>query len=67
MFGISGTRAVCIYSSNGNPDGVDLVLNGLNRSNPYYNSLLQWNQTGKPFSEVWNANMRCGLKPQLSG
>jgi g-D-glutamyl-meso-diaminopimelate peptidase len=41
-----------------NPDGVDLVLNGLNRSNPYYNSLLQWNQTGKPFSEVWNANIR---------
>jgi len=41
-----------------NPDGVDLVLNGLSPSNPYYNNLLQWNQTGQPFSEVWNANIR---------
>lgn len=41
-----------------NPDGVDLVLNGLSPSNPYYNNLLQWNQTGLPFSEVWNANIR---------
>ena len=41
-----------------NPDGVDLVLNGLKPSNPYYNNLLQWNRTGKPFSEVWNANIR---------
>ncbi len=41
-----------------NPDGVDLVLEGLDRSNPYYNNLLQWNRTGRPFSEVWNANIR---------
>lgn len=41
-----------------NPDGVDLVLNGLQRDNPYYNQLLQWNKTGRPFSQVWQANIR---------
>ena len=41
-----------------NPDGVDLVLSGLNRGNPYYNQLLVWNDTGLPFSQVWNANIR---------
>lgn len=41
-----------------NPDGVNLVLEGLRRDNPYYNQLLQWNKTGRPFSEVWNANIR---------
>ncbi len=41
-----------------NPDGVDLVLNGLQRDNPYYNQLLQWNNTGRPFSQVWQANIR---------
>lgn len=41
-----------------NPDGVDLVLNGLQRDNPYYNQLIQWNQTGRPFSQVWQANIR---------
>lgn len=41
-----------------NPDGVDLVLNGLQRDNPYYNQLLQWNRTGRPFSQVWQANIR---------
>ena len=41
-----------------NPDGVDLVLNGLQRDNPYYNQLLQWNKTGRPFSLVWQANIR---------
>ncbi len=41
-----------------NPDGVDLVLEGLNRDNPYYNELLKWNDTGRPFSQVWNANIR---------
>ncbi len=35
-----------------NPDGVDLVLNGLEVNNPYYNELIQWNNTGRPFSEV---------------
>jgi len=41
-----------------NPDGVDLVLKGLSPDNPYYNDLLRWNTTGRPFSEVWNANIR---------
>lgn len=41
-----------------NPDGVDLVLNGLEPSNPFYEQLLAWNTTGRPFSEVWNANIR---------
>lgn len=41
-----------------NPDGVDLVLEGLQESNPYYEQLLQWNNTGLPFSQVWQANIR---------
>jgi len=41
-----------------NPDGVELVLSGLKRDNPYYSRLLQWNDTGQPFSQVWNANIR---------
>lgn len=41
-----------------NPDGVDLVNEGLQLDNPYYNDLIKWNNTGKPFSEVWQANIR---------
>ena len=41
-----------------NPDGVDLVLKGLYRSNPFYEQLLSWNTTGHPFSQVWNSNIR---------
>ena len=41
-----------------NPDGVNLVLNGLDPSNPYYNQLLGWNNTGRPFSKVWQANIK---------
>lgn len=41
-----------------NPDGVDIVLRGPSPSNPCYTSLLTWNDTGRPFSEVWNANTR---------
>jgi g-D-glutamyl-meso-diaminopimelate peptidase len=41
-----------------NPDGVNLVLEGLKSQNPYYQQLLQWNDTGQPFSRVWNANIR---------
>ncbi|HQA57323.1 MAG TPA: M14 family metallopeptidase [Acetivibrio sp.] len=41
-----------------NPDGVDLVLNGLSPDNPYYSDLLRWNTTGRPFSQVWSANIR---------
>lgn len=41
-----------------NPDGVDIVINGIDSSNPYYTDILKWNKTGKPLSEVWNANTR---------
>lgn len=41
-----------------NPDGVELVLSGLKSDNPYYSRLLAWNDTGQPFSQVWNANIR---------
>ncbi len=41
-----------------NPDGVNLVLEGLEETNPYYEELLRWNDTGLPFSLVWSANIR---------
>jgi len=41
-----------------NPDGVDLVTEGLQPNNPYHNDLIMWNKTGRPFSEVWQANIR---------
>ena len=41
-----------------NPDGVDLVTQGLQPDNPYYSDLIRWNKTGRPFSEVWQANIR---------
>lgn len=41
-----------------NPDGVDLVIEGLKEDNPYYSKLLEWNRTGRPFGEVWQANIR---------
>jgi g-D-glutamyl-meso-diaminopimelate peptidase len=41
-----------------NPDGVNLVLRGLDPTNPFYDELLEWNNTGRPFSQVWNANIR---------
>lgn len=41
-----------------NPDGVNLVLEGLSPLNPFYQNLLTWNRTGQPFSQVWNANIR---------
>ncbi|QSX06428.1 peptidoglycan-binding protein [Sedimentibacter sp. zth1] len=41
-----------------NPDGVDLVNEGLKLDNPYYNDLLKWNNTGKSFGEVWQSNIR---------
>ncbi len=41
-----------------NPDGVNLVLEGLRPDNPYYQQLLSWNTTGRPFSQVWQANIR---------
>lgn len=39
-----------------NPDGVDLVLNGLSRDNPYYNELIRWNNGSTDFSKDWQAN-----------
>lgn len=41
-----------------NPDGVDLVLNGLQPDNPYYNDLIRWNNGSTDFSRVWQANIR---------
>ena len=41
-----------------NPDGVDLVLNGLDRSNPFYNDLIKWNNGSDDFSKTWSANIR---------
>ncbi|MBS4538765.1 peptidoglycan-binding protein [Clostridium sp. D2Q-11] len=41
-----------------NPDGVDVVINGITPENPYYEDILEWNDTGEPLSQVWNANIR---------
>lgn len=41
-----------------NPDGVDLVLNGLKNNNPYYHQLIHWNNNSYNFSNVWQANIR---------
>lgn len=39
-----------------NPDGVDLVLNGLSKDNPYYNDLIKWNNGSTDFSKNWQSN-----------
>lgn len=41
-----------------NPDGVDLVLNGLDENIPYYKDLIKWNKGSKDFSKTWQANIR---------
>ncbi len=41
-----------------NPDGVDLVINGLRESNPYYSRLIRWNGGSADFSTDWEANVR---------
>lgn len=41
-----------------NPDGVNLVINGLNRNNPYYENLIIWNDGSTDFSNTWQANIR---------
>lgn len=41
-----------------NPDGVDLVLSGLSRSNPFYTDLIRWNNGSADFSGGWQANNR---------
>lgn len=39
-----------------NPDGVDLVLNGVSPNNPYYRELIQWNMGSSDFSHTWDTN-----------
>lgn len=41
-----------------NPDGVNLVLDGLQRDNPFYSDLIRWNNGSTDFSRVWQANIR---------
>jgi len=41
-----------------NPDGVNLVLDGLQRDNPFYSNLIRWNNGSTDFSKVWQANIR---------
>jgi g-D-glutamyl-meso-diaminopimelate peptidase len=41
-----------------NPDGVDLVIDGLQKENPYYSRLISWNKGSTDFSKVWEANIR---------
>jgi g-D-glutamyl-meso-diaminopimelate peptidase len=41
-----------------NPDGVDLVLNGLSSDNPFHNDLIRWNNGSADFSRTWQANTR---------
>ena len=41
-----------------NPDGVDLVIDGLQPGNPYYDQLIRWNNGSTDFSSNWEANIR---------
>lgn len=41
-----------------NPDGVDLVINGLKKDNPFYYDLIKWNRDRDNFSSDWQANIR---------
>lgn len=41
-----------------NPDGVNLVLQGLQRDNPFYDQLIAWNNGRMNFGVVWQANIR---------
>ncbi|MEL7603931.1 MAG: M14 family zinc carboxypeptidase, partial [Bacillota bacterium] len=41
-----------------NPDGVDLVIDGLQPGNPYYDDLIRWNNGSADFSQDWEANIR---------
>jgi g-D-glutamyl-meso-diaminopimelate peptidase len=41
-----------------NPDGVNLVLDGLQRDNPFYSDLIKWNNGSTDFSRVWQSNIR---------
>ena len=41
-----------------NPDGVNLVLDGLQTDNPYYTDLIKWNKGSTDFSKDWQANIK---------
>ncbi|KYH34612.1 gamma-D-glutamyl-L-diamino acid endopeptidase 1 [Clostridium tepidiprofundi DSM 19306] len=41
-----------------NPDGVDLVIDGLKENNLYYYDLIKWNKGNTDFSKKWSANIR---------
>lgn len=42
-----------------NPDGVDLVLNGVESARgEYYGKLVKWNNDSSDFSDIWQANIR---------
>jgi g-D-glutamyl-meso-diaminopimelate peptidase len=41
-----------------NPDGVDLVINGLQKDNPVYEQLIAWNKGRMNFGSVWEANIK---------
>jgi len=41
-----------------NPDGVDLVIDGLQSGNPYHDDLIRWNNGSTDFSQDWEANIR---------
>lgn len=41
-----------------NPDGIDLVINGLSPRNPYHDRLIRWNGGSSDFSTDWEANVR---------
>lgn len=40
-----------------NPDGIDLVVNGLSPENPFYKDLIVWNKGSTDFSTDWEANV----------
>lgn len=39
-----------------NPDGIDLVINGLSPDNPKFSDLIVWNNGSTDFSKDWQAN-----------
>lgn len=40
-----------------NPDGVNLVINGMDRSDPLYETLVSYNQGSPSFAKTWQANI----------
>ncbi len=39
-----------------NPDGIELVINGLQPDNPNYQNLIRWNRGSTDFSRTWQSN-----------